>query len=236
MQSFASINEQAVAAILGLNDAVKLELTKIDQYNYNIFEVRDKTNGNELTTTIAQILAREKIFDNISVVNEKFVSFLVKIQSSYNNITYHNKSHGADLAQTFYYVCTTGGLKEKLDLDPWEMMSYTIAGACHDIGHPGFSNVYLIEKKDDISIRYNDISVLENFHVATAFDILKIDKYNVFSALTKDQYKRVRKIMIGAILATDMALHFAKIGVLKSKLASCTDDTFNEEDRKFICD
>lgn len=182
-------------------------------------------------------MAREKIFDEVSVVNEKFVSFLVKIQGSYNNITYHNKSHGADLAQTFYYLCTTGGLKDKLELDPFEMMSYTIAGACHDIGHPGFSNVYLIEKKDDISVRYNDISVLENFHVATTFEILKVDKYNIFSNLSKDQYKRVRKIMIGAILATDMALHFAKIGVLKSKLSAVSnDDTFNEEDKKFICE
>ena len=134
-------------------------------------------------------------------------------------------------------MCTTGGLKEKLDLDPTEMMSLIIAGACHDIGHPGFSNVYLIEKKDDISIRYNDISVLENFHVATTFEILKVDKYNIYSALSKEEYKRVRKIMIGAILATDMALHFAKIGVLKSKLAQDSDDNvFSDEDRKFICE
>lgn len=115
-------------------------------------------------------------------------------------------------------------------------MSYTLAGACHDIGHPGFSNIYLIEKRDDISIRYNDISVLENFHVATTFEILKVDKYNIFSKLTKDQYKRVRKLMVGAILATDMALHFAKIGVLKSKLASDDTDFTNDEDKKFICE
>lgn len=117
------------------------------------------------------------------------------------------------------------------------MMSLTIAGACHDIGHPGFSNVYLIEKKDDISVRYNDISVLENFHVATTFEILKVDKYNIFSALSKEEYKRVRKMMIGAILATDMALHFAKIGVLKSKLAQDSEENvFSDEDRKFICE
>lgn len=71
-------------------------------------------------------------------------------------------------------------------MDNWEILSYTLAGACHDIGHPGFSNIYLIEKKDDISIRYNDISVLENFHVATTFEILKVDKYNIFSKLNKE--------------------------------------------------
>ena len=42
--------------------------------------------------------------------------------------------------------------------------------------------------------------------------------------------------MVGAILATDMALHFAKIGVLKSKLASEDTDFTNEEDKKFICE
>jgi len=52
-------------------------------------------------------------------------------------------------------------------------MSYIIAGACHDVGHPGVSNVFLIEKKDEIAIRYNDSMVLENFHVATTYEILK---------------------------------------------------------------
>jgi len=84
-------------------------------------------------------------------------------------------------------------------------MSYVLAGACHDVGHLGFNNVYLIEKRDQIAVRYNDVSVLENFHVATTFEILSEDKYDIFSKLNKDQYKQVRKTMIGAILATDMA-------------------------------
>lgn len=138
-----------------------------------------------------------------------------KISQTYNNIDYHNKTHGADLAQTFYYLLISGGLKDKLKLDLWEIMSYILAGACHDVGHPGVSNIFLIEKKDEMAIRYNDSMVLENFHVATTFEILKTPKYNIFSDLSTAQYKRVRKIMIGAILATDMSLHFAKIGVLK---------------------
>lgn len=35
--NFNSINEQAVETILNLNDATKLELTKIDNYAFNIF-------------------------------------------------------------------------------------------------------------------------------------------------------------------------------------------------------
>ena len=42
--------------------------------------------------------------------------------------------------------------------------------------------------------------------------------------------------MIGAILATDMALHFSKIGVLKSKLQSTSLDYKCEDEKKFICE
>ena len=57
-------------------------------------------------------------------------------------------------------------------MDSWDMMSYILAGVCHDLGHPGFNNLFLIEKRDEIAIKYNDISVLENYHVATTFDII----------------------------------------------------------------
>ena len=36
-----------------------------------------------------------------------------------------------------------------------EMMSLIVAGACHDHEHPGFNNVYLVESRDPIAIRYN---------------------------------------------------------------------------------
>ena len=58
-------------------------------------------------------------------------------------------------------------------MDSWDMMSYILAGACHDLGHPGFNNLFLIEKGDEIAITYNDMSVLENYHVASTFDIIK---------------------------------------------------------------
>lgn len=160
----------------------------------------------------------EKIFDSLPIANDKFINFLCKIQQQYKNITYHNKTHAADLAQTFYFVAKSCDLIQKCSLDDWDMMAYVIAAACHDVGHPGFNNLYLIEKQDEISTRYNDISVLENYHVATTFEVLKTEKYNIFSELNTLQFKRVRKQMIGAILATDMSLHFSKIGVMKSKL------------------
>ena len=71
------------------------------------------------------------------------------------DISYHNKTHAADLTQSFYSMCTEG-LTEKCKLDKLDLMAYVTAGACHDIEHPGFSNIYLIEASDPIALRYND--------------------------------------------------------------------------------
>jgi hypothetical protein len=61
-----------------------------------------------------------------------------------------------------------------------ELTCLLIAGGCHDHEHPGFNNVYMVEAKDPLAIRYNgtylgilkfylDVSVLENHHVASSF-------------------------------------------------------------------
>lgn len=64
---------------MGLNDSTKFELTLIDQYTFNIFQIRDSTKNNELVTVISTILAKERIFDKIPIVNEKFIPFMQKI-------------------------------------------------------------------------------------------------------------------------------------------------------------
>lgn len=42
--------------------------------------------------------------------------------------------------------------------------------------------------------------------------------------------------MVGAILATDMALHFSKMGILKGKLENEDLDPMNYEEKKFLCE
>lgn len=69
-------------------------------------------------------------------------------------------------------------------------------------------------------MRFNDVSVLENHHIAFTFNILSMENYNIFKDLSRTEFKRVRKIMIGAVLATDMSMHFNKVGMFKSKLNS----------------
>jgi hypothetical protein len=163
---FQTINESAVEQILNLDEMTVSHLRVIETVDFNIFKIKEYTRDNEMVVIISHLLAKEKIFDNLPIQNEKFLEFIKKVQSSYLDILYHNKTHATDLAQSFVYICNQCELKKKCQLDSWDMMCYILAGACHDLGHPGVNNLFLTEKRDEIAITYNDISVLENFHVA----------------------------------------------------------------------
>jgi hypothetical protein len=82
---------------LKFNPVVKNEMQKIDELEFNIFKVQEFTQNNELVSTAAYILAKHDIFSNINCSFEVFLNFIKKIQSGYKDITYHNKTHAADL-------------------------------------------------------------------------------------------------------------------------------------------
>lgn len=115
---------------------------------------------------------KHRLFQNLKISVESFMTFISKIQSGYKDVTYHNKTHAADLCSTAYYYTTKCGFLEKAQLDDFDFASIIIGGACHDHEHPGVNNAYLIETRDEIAIKYNDVSVLENHHVASTFALI----------------------------------------------------------------
>ena len=52
------------------------------------------------------------------------------------------------------------------------MYSMLIAAVMHDYAHPGLTNAFLSATSDDKAILYNDASVLENYHCASAWRIM----------------------------------------------------------------
>ena len=47
-----------------------------------------------------------------------------------------------------------------------------ISSMVHDTDHPGVNNLYLVATRDRLALRYNDKSVLENHHIAVAFNTM----------------------------------------------------------------
>ena len=105
---------------------------------------------------LAFLLARRNVLAKVELDINKLIKFASKIQTGYKNITYHNKTHGADLCQTINYFFIHGQLGVKAKIDEHEYLALLTAACVHDFEHPGVNNVYLVKMQNPIAIRHND--------------------------------------------------------------------------------
>mmetsp|Transcript_95561 Transcript_95561/g.279447 ORF Transcript_95561/g.279447 Transcript_95561/m.279447 type:complete len:566 (-) Transcript_95561:103-1800(-) len=131
--------------------------------------------------------------------------FVNRVQTGYLPNVFHGFHHAVDVLQM---VTLLGRLM------PWEVLSSSsqrfalaVAALGHDVGHPGRSNAFLVEACDELAFRYNDASPLENMHCSKLFEILRKTDADVFGHLPRGELRELRKLMIDAILHTDVAYH-----------------------------
>ncbi|KAJ2548869.1 3',5'-cyclic-nucleotide phosphodiesterase [Coemansia sp. RSA 1933] len=186
--------------------------------------------------------------------------FAAILESAYYDNPYHNFHHAVDVTQCTFYILHTLGLFSKTGyrrsslrspadasfplrsiLRPTDTIALVVASLCHDLGHPGLNNAFMVRAHTQLAEVYNDQSVLENFHAAcfsmimsyffadfgfsssTACSANEASKEfgNVSAAATPSHfsfdYDEFRRVAVHAILATDMARHFEFIGKCKAQ-------------------
>ena len=195
-----------------LNILNNIDINLIFDYeNFDIFNLRDKIGlGNVLPFLGKEIIKKINIYHLLDEL--KLDNFLITISNNYQNKKdlYHSSLHGVDVCYSTYIILNL--LKNENNIIPniseLDIVSLIISALCHDVGHPGLNNNFLINSKNEISLIYNDISVLENFHCSKTFKLLQNNDINIFSKFSKENFLLIRKKMIGEILSTDMSLHF----------------------------
>lgn len=70
-----------------------------------------------------------------------------------------------------------------------ELLILLVSCICHDLDHPGYNNIYQINARTELALRYNDISPLENHHCSIAFRLLEHPDLNIFKHFSKEMYK-----------------------------------------------
>ena len=103
-----------------------------------------------------------------------------------------------------------------------EVLSILLAAAIHDFDHPGYTNNFLVNTGHQLAILYNDRSVLENHHVASAWKLMISNpKFEFLSGLDPLLLNKIRIATIELVLSTDLAKH--------SQIISCWTALFEKE-------
>lgn len=135
-----------------------------------------------------------------------FLNFHKIVKATYKDLPYHCYAHAIDVLHCVFRILAL--VRGDQWLSGVECYALLVAALCHDLGHFGKTNPFLIETGHDLAVRYNDKSPLENMHCATLFQICGDSSSDVFSKATAVQRKEARKVCIDSILHTDMANHF----------------------------
>ncbi|KAG7393251.1 Calcium/calmodulin-dependent 3',5'-cyclic nucleotide phosphodiesterase 1B [Phytophthora pseudosyringae] len=209
-----------------LDSASEFELQNllqgVNSWNFDVFRVHVVSGGNALSY-IGHHLLRDAPCQALNIESSLLVNFLLEIQRGYIATNpYHNAIHAADVMQTVHYFLIQPELQPYLR--PLDRALSLIAAGVHDFMHDGFNNGFHISTASEIALRYNDHAVLENYHVAQSFLVMKNSDLNVLGQLAPDDFKYARDMIIQMVLATDMAKHFEDVALFKTNILSAALD------------
>ncbi|KAJ9511675.1 hypothetical protein QJQ45_017984 [Haematococcus lacustris] len=142
----------------------------------------------------------------------------LQVEEDYPNNPYHCRTHAADVVHSLHMLLTQAGVLTSLNLGDAGTLAAYLAAAVHDVQHKGLNNDFLIKSSDKLALLYNDISPMENHHLATTFTLLSQEPLNFLARTPRKMFDAIRKVMINMVLATDMRGHFSSLSLFKSKL------------------
>ncbi|CAG5896893.1 unnamed protein product [Menidia menidia] len=191
------------------------ELEDINRWGIDIFKVSEYSGRRPLTVTMYTIFQERDLLKSFKIPVDVFINFMMTLEDHYRvDVAYHNNIHAADVVQSTHVLLSTPALEAVFtDL---EILAALFASAIHDVDHPGVSNQFLINTNSELALMYNDMSVLENHHLAVGFKLLQEDECDIFENLSKKQRQSLRKLVIDMVLATDMSKHMNLLADLKT--------------------
>ncbi|KAJ3124430.1 High affinity cAMP-specific 3',5'-cyclic phosphodiesterase 7A [Physocladia obscura] len=154
-------------------------------------------------------------------------AWLAHVELGYRSTNpYHNALHAADVTHSMNYYITRARVAAHLSHD--DRLAALMAAIIHDYMHPGVNNNFLISTRNPLAMRYNDVAVLESFHCSAVFEAMAADPgLDILAGLGVDSARAVREMVVGAVLATDIATHFDWIGKFKNKVGGGAGASLN---------
>ncbi|KAH3759291.1 3'5'-cyclic nucleotide phosphodiesterase [Pelomyxa schiedti] len=201
---------------------------ELNSLDFCIFEIPPE---GILERVAMQVVSSLELLQALAIPFESFRTFVCEIERLYKANSYHNRIHAADVVQCLYYFLVNG-LREIIGPTNYlDMFGLIVSGIIHDVGHPGVNNAFLIATENDLALRYNDRSVLENLHSSLGLKIMSSRVTAEWNFSPNDK-KYLRSLIINLVLATDMAQHFEIISKFKTILENPKRDMMQNKEHR----
>ncbi|KAI8372690.1 uncharacterized protein BYT42DRAFT_500532 [Radiomyces spectabilis] len=167
------------------------------------------------TDTYAHLLGifkRLNVFETTGVTPSEMLDFFIDIDANYLDSPYHSFYHAVDIVTMLYHILTD---LPRRYLSPLDIAALLLAALCHDVGHPGYNNLYQVNFNTPLAQRYKNTSVLENYSVDITRDL--IHKHKLLRNITIASGTGTGRCVTEAefvdyleqlILSTDMVYHY----------------------------
>ncbi|KAJ3161719.1 hypothetical protein HDU86_006489 [Geranomyces michiganensis] len=154
------------------------------------------------------------------------LNFVIDMADGYFDNPYHSFLHAVDVTYMVYYSLVDLALAAELAFTTVDFVSLLIAALAHDVLHPGVNNLFHVNAKTDLALRYHNKSVLERQSCDHLSFLLQKHTfltdllYGENAGAGSDPASLIESIAIEAILNTDMCHHFG----LLEKLSCTTEE------------
>lgn len=192
-------------------------LKRTNCWMMNVFRLSEITQGNPLYVLCQNLLHVHSVGDKLHLPTAPLQQLLLRIEAGYNKVPYHNSIHAADVVQTTHYFMVQPLLLPFMSA--MHLLAGILAGAVHDYAHPGVNNAFEVATRSQLAIQYNDVAVLENMHTSSLFQLMREEDMNVLAAFSNEDYRKIRQLIVGLVLGTDMSKHFEDFAKFKARLA-----------------
>lgn len=163
------------------------------------------------------MINKTEVAANYMMASVTFYKFIEEVERLYNkrNNPYHNFKHALTVMNVCYSLFKMTSIRSYfMNTGVAAVMFSTLM---HDIDHTGKNNLFEINSSSELAITYNDDSVLESHHSATAFEIISKKDMNIFVRMPISEYSIFRRLVIHAILSTDIKKHFVDVKLFKQR-------------------
>ena len=119
---------------------------------------------------------------------------------------YHTYTHALDVMLTSHSMLSAGG---SVVLPKHEQTGMLLAAYAHDVLHPGMNNMFYVNTKAPVALKYDNKSVLELQSIDFAMPM--VEKLNIF-----EENSEAYNLIVDCIKWTDMSLHKDLVGKIEA--------------------